>query len=90
MAITIKFFASLREQVGKSEVQIELSRFKFFKEKLKPRTDSLTVREVWAQVCDNNPLPIHILMAVNKEYSKQDTRVQDGDEVAFFPPVTGG
>jgi molybdopterin synthase sulfur carrier subunit len=77
MAITIKFFASLREQVGKSEVQIELS-------------DSLTVGEVWAQVCDNTPLPTHILMAVNKEYSKQDTQVQDGDEVAFFPPVTGG
>ncbi len=77
MTIIVKFFASLREQVGLTEVQIELTELK-------------TVGEVWAQVCDNAPLPIHILMAVNKEYSNQETRVQDGDEVAFFPPVTGG
>ncbi|RKZ36939.1 MAG: molybdopterin converting factor subunit 1 [Gammaproteobacteria bacterium] len=77
MTITVKFFASLREQVGKSEVQIESS-------------DSLTVEQVWTKVCDNAPLPVHILMAVNKEYSKPDVLVQAGDEVAFFPPVTGG
>ncbi|TAN53210.1 MAG: MoaD/ThiS family protein, partial [Methylococcaceae bacterium] len=28
--------------------------------------------------------------AVNHEYAKPDTPVRDGDEVAFFPPVTGG
>jgi molybdopterin synthase sulfur carrier subunit len=77
MTIIVKFFASLREQVGLTEVQIELIEVK-------------TVGEIWAQVCDNAPLPTHILMAVNKEYSNQETRVQDGDEVAFFPPVTGG
>lgn len=77
MTIIVKFFASLREQVGQSEVQIEL---------MAPKT----VGEIWAQVCDNAPLPNHILMAVNKAYSNIDTQVQDGDEIAFFPPVTGG
>jgi len=77
MTIIVKFFASLREQVGLTEVQIEL-------------IETKTVGELWAQVCDNAPLPTHILMAVNKEYSNKDMRVQDGDEVAFFPPVTGG
>lgn len=75
--IAVKFFASLREQVGQSEADIQPA-------------DSLTVAQVWAQICDNAPLPSHILMAVNKEYAAQNTPVNDGDEVAFFPPVTGG
>ncbi len=77
MSIDVKFFASLREQIGKSDIQIE-------------STDSLTCAKIWAQVCNNAPLPSHILMAVNKEYAVQSAPVQDGDEVAFFPPVTGG
>jgi sulfur-carrier protein len=77
MTITVKFFASLREEMGKSEVQLKA-------------TDSLTVAQVWAQVCDNAPLPEHILIAINQEYSEQNALVKEGDEVAFFPPVTGG
>ena len=77
MTITVKFFASLREEVGKSEVKIETA-------------EPLTVATIWAQVCDDAPLPSHILMAVNMEYVDKNTLVQEGDEVAFFPPVTGG
>lgn len=77
MTINVKFFASLREEIGRSEVKIEA-------------TDSLTVAQAWAQTCDDAPLPAYILMAVNMEYVDQNTLVRDGDEVAFFPPVTGG
>ncbi len=77
MTITVKFFASLREQVGKTETQIEFS-------------DSLTVNKIWQQVTANKVLPKHILVAVNQEYASQDTTVKEGDEIAFFPPVTGG
>jgi len=31
-----------------------------------------------------------MLVAINKAYADLDRAVQDGDEVAFFPPVTGG
>jgi molybdopterin synthase sulfur carrier subunit len=31
-----------------------------------------------------------VLMAVNQQVARADTPVHDGDEVAFFPPVTGG
>jgi molybdopterin synthase sulfur carrier subunit len=31
-----------------------------------------------------------MLVAVNMEYARPDQPVRDGDEVAFFPPVTGG
>ena len=77
MTITVKFFASLREQVGKTEEQIQFS-------------DSLTANKVWNQVCAGKPFPEHILVAINQEYASLDTLVNEGDEVAFFPPVTGG
>jgi sulfur-carrier protein len=77
MTITVKFFSSLREQIGKSEVKLEID---------KP----LTVAKIWAQACDDAPLPTPILMAVNFEYVEQNHLVHEGDEVAFFPPVTGG
>ena len=31
-----------------------------------------------------------VLFAVNSEFARPDTPVRDGDEVAFFPPVSGG
>lgn len=77
MTITVKFFASLREQVGKSELQL-------------PVTQPLTVSQVWTQACGNSSLPAHLLTAVNLEYVSGDTMVKAGDEIAFFPPVTGG
>lgn len=75
--ITIKFFASLREEVGKNEVQIVAD-------------EQLTITKIWHQVCDGIPLPAHVLMAINMEYTDSNAVVKDGDEVAFFPPVTGG
>ncbi len=49
-----------------------------------------TVAGVWQQVTGDKLLPANLLMAVNMEYAEPDSVVQDGDEVAFFPPVTGG
>ena len=49
-----------------------------------------TVADVWKAVSEGKPLPEHILCAVNMDYAAADAAVKDGDEVAFFPPVTGG
>lgn len=79
MSITVKYFASLRERLGRSEDQLELS------------GDNSTVAEIWQRVSESEQeLPDNILTAINMEYVKPDARVKDGDEVAFFPPVTGG
>jgi sulfur-carrier protein len=77
MAVTVKFFASLREQLQQSEVKLEL-------------TVPISVSALWHQVCGDLPLPANILIAVNLSYVTAETLVKEGDEVAFFPPVTGG
>jgi molybdopterin synthase sulfur carrier subunit len=77
MTIQVKFFASLREQVGQAETRVQTA-------------GPLSVAEVWSQATDNRDLPGNILMALNMEYVDANATVRDGDEVAFFPPVTGG
>ena len=77
MDIKVKFFASLREQVGFADKSITFS-------------DNLTVADVWLQCTDSQELSENILAAVNMDYVDRDHVVAAGDEVAFFPPVTGG
>lgn len=77
MAITVKFFASLREQVGISEQSVN-------------KVCNGTVAEIWLQSTNNADIPPNTLVAVNMDYVDLNHRVEDGDEVAFFPPVTGG
>lgn len=77
MSITVRYFASLKEKTGRSEDRVSFD-------------DIATVRDVWLKTNQNQPLPGNILAAVNMHYVNFDETVQDGDEVAFFPPVTGG
>jgi len=77
MSIRVKFFASLREQLRRGGEELEA-------------TAGLTVQGVWDTVCAGAPLADNVLAAVNYEYVGRDHPVSDGDEVAFFPPVTGG
>ena len=57
---------------------------------MEPPVTSTTVADIWARTSDGQSLPDNVLMAVNLEYVGADHPVEDGDEVAFFPPVTGG
>jgi len=77
MSITVKFFASLRERVGKSEAELDAA-------------PDLTTLKVWQATTGKDTLDSNILIAINMEYVGSQHAVVDGDEVAFFPPVTGG
>ena len=81
MLITVKYYASLRERVGKSQETLELP-------------DAATVADVWAKAVPDSMQSTtddeSILAAVNHDYVERDHALSDGDEVAFFPPVTGG
>lgn len=75
--IQVRFFASLREEMGREGDQLDAS-------------EVSTIGEVWERVAEGRARPANLLMARNMDYSDPDTVVSDGDEVAFFPPVTGG
>ena len=77
MTIQVRFFASLRERMGRAGAELEAGA-------------AGTVGEVWAAVAEGEPIPDNLLMAINQDYVQAHATVQDGDEVAFFPPVTGG
>ncbi len=83
--IEIKYFARLSESLGIKSEQLD------YNEQIKTAADiieRLMARgDVWADEFsgDNS-----ILLAVNQEMCERDTAIKDGDEVAFFPPVTGG
>jgi molybdopterin converting factor small subunit len=49
-----------------------------------------SVADVWKIVSAGSPFPDRMLCAVNMECADAETPVSEGDEVAFFPPVTGG
>ena len=75
MSIQVKFFASLREKIGLSETTIDTA---------------TTAIDVWNISTKQTELPVNLLVAINLEYAQLDSPVEQGDEVAFFPPVTGG
>lgn len=80
--ITVKFFAQLSEALGCTEVELAIGDIKTL---LDVKNTLQAQLPKWADVEH-----IAMLSALNHELVPWQTQVQDGDEVAFFPPVTGG
>ena len=81
--MNILFFAALREQLGCATYTTELTL----------PTDTDTVRMHLRQAFPQHAELLNegkALIAVNQTLVHSNTRINDGDEVAFFPPVTGG
>lgn len=76
MKITVRYFASLREQVGCEREELETEQIH-------------CVGDLRKHLAEKD-WPEQILCAVNCQYATDDTALKAGDEVAFFPPVTGG
>lgn len=74
--ITVRYFASLREQMGRDQDTIE------------DISGIISVKDLKHSL--SGVLPSQTLCAVNYEYADDDALIKDGDEIAFFPPVTGG
>ena len=84
-SIKILYFAWLRERVGVSEEDVE------------PPAEIGTVGALQAWLRGRSPRHAAALVAgktircaVNQEFAGPEATVRPGDEVAFFPPVTGG
>ena len=82
MKLTILFFASVKEAVNSAGETFdgEAKTVKALVDQLSERGDN------WR----SNLQQDSVLIAVNQTISDIDTELKDGDEVAFFPPVTGG
>ena len=81
MNIQVRLFASLKDKAGQPYIQVGLP-------------EPATVQQLRAAIAADYPqlapaLPT-ALVAVNKAYASDETPIQATDEVAIFPPVSGG
>jgi molybdopterin synthase sulfur carrier subunit len=85
MTITLRFFASVREQLGISQESLDLPQGAVTVGAVR---EALVARGgVWAEALGPERA---LRMAYNQVMCGPETAVADGSEVAFFPPVTGG
>lgn len=81
MHVTVRLFARLRDLVGAGELAREV-------------TSGATVATVWqalvAEYPAIAPYAESMSCAVNAEYARMASPLNEGDEVAFLPPVSGG
>jgi molybdopterin converting factor subunit 1 len=82
MNISVRFFAALADIVKSREITLALP------------DDAPTVKEAFDHLCarhhDLAKYSRNILYAVNGEFVSPDSRLKEGDELAFLPPVSGG
>ena len=82
--VQLRYFASLRETLGIDSESVALP----------GNIETVADLEQWLQLrgdpWDAALAGDHLLVAVNHAVSKRNTRISNGDEIAWFPPVTGG
>jgi molybdopterin synthase catalytic subunit len=76
MRVRVRVFAGLRERLGMGENELELP-------------DGARARDVW-ELLELGPEPTGLAYAVNRQYVDRDHGLEDGDELAIIPPVSGG
>jgi molybdopterin converting factor subunit 1 len=81
----VRFFARLREALGAPELELSSSE----------RPADVAALRRWLRQCEHPALAEamtdpNVICAVNQHVATDDQPLQEGDEVAFYPPVTGG
>ena len=82
MRLRLRYFASLKENLGTPGETIDLP----------AGIESVAALRDWLSAHGREAIAAtrNLRCAVNQEMVKLDTAILDGDEIAFFPPVTGG
>lgn len=85
VTFTVLFFASARESVGRPSLTFTLPT-------QPPPTVHLLVAHIVSQHSRLQPLMAHMLLAVNREYESVSSErvLNESDEIAFIPPLSGG
>ncbi len=83
--LRVLFFGRFREELNCAELNID---YEQSCSDLQGLQDLLVARQgdKWLEVLDQE----NVIRAVNQEVATENLALSDGDEVAFFPPVTGG
>ena len=81
----ILYFSWVREKIGIEEQNIKL------KKNIHNVSDLISFlknssEKHYKAFSDLNSINV----AINKNHSSLESKIQDGDEIAFFPPITGG
>ena len=84
MTVKIVFFASLREALGVDSVDLQVSGSPSISALISQLANQQSPEWLGILTAEN------IRIAVNQDMINEDVGIIDGDEVAFFPPVTGG
>jgi len=77
MIIVVKYFASISDVIGKTSEEMEWQA-------------GITAGDIWSDVSKNIKYTGKVMVAVNHEYVDMSYLLSENDEIAFFPPVTGG
>ncbi len=77
--IRLEYFAIFKDQAGVASETIQ--------------TNAVTARELYAQIARRHRFSLEedrLRVAINEDFRPFDSKLQDGDEVVFIPPVAGG
>ena len=83
MTIRVRLFAAIREALGRESIELSLA-------------EGATPEDVWRELTRLHERAAlsarrqNLAAAVNRKYTKFDAVLEDGDEVVFIPPVSGG
>jgi molybdopterin converting factor subunit 1 len=81
MRVHVRYFAALREKVGKDAEELTIP-------------DEATVSQARAALIERYPLTAPTLAgcaaAINRAYASAETALNEGDELVFIPPLGGG
>jgi molybdopterin converting factor subunit 1 len=81
MSLHVLFFASLSDITGMRETRVDAGSFSHVGSIFEKFAKDFPALEAYRA---------SILIAVNSEFAQPESPVHDGDEIAFFPPVSGG
>ncbi|MBS3782140.1 MAG: MoaD/ThiS family protein [Candidatus Thermoplasmatota archaeon] len=79
--VLVKFFASARDIVGKKDLKMEIQQNWKVEDVLKT---------IFKKYPELEEMEDQLLISVNKDRTKKNEVLKDGDEIAVMPPVTGG
>jgi molybdopterin synthase sulfur carrier subunit len=73
----VLFFAHLRDTVGQESIEYN--------------ANGITVSDLKQQISEKYDLKVdNVMVSINEEFAANDDIIQDGETIAFIPPVSGG